>query len=109
LLKTVKEPSEEEFSPNENVCCLNSIFGVKMNASTHTANTALSSTTGRKSAADEQQLEQSKEDCSPEMLLNDESMMKPKSLEEDGSHLLHLYEGRSNKSKSDKLTKPAQE
>ena len=84
------------------------MLGVKINASTHTA---VSSTTtfGRKSATDENlhDNEQSKEEYSPDVSLNDNVLIKPKSLEEEGGLLLRLIEGRSNKSNSDKHTKQA--
>ena len=53
LLKNLKETSENEESyPNENVYCLNSLLGIKMNGSTLTVNTAISSS-GRKSGIED--------------------------------------------------------
>lgn len=86
---------------NENVCCLNSLLAVKMNGSTHTVNTAVSSNnTGRKSGIDNQECKE--EEYTNDNLLNENSHCIPKSLEDSSGNLLRLIEGRSMKSYSDK-------
>ena len=105
LLKNIKEEQgKDEMYSNENVCCLNSLLAVKMNGSTHTVNTAISSTTGRKSGIEDHNgQEQSKEEeYSPDPLIMETSQGIPKSVEEDGRNFLKLIEGRSLKSNSDK-------
>jgi hypothetical protein len=102
LLRNIKdEHRKDEVYTNENVCCLNSLLAVKMSGSTHTANTAISSTAGRKSGIEGQ--DQSKEEeYSPDPLIMETTQGIPKSVEEERGSFLKLLEGRSLKSNSDK-------
>jgi hypothetical protein len=104
LLRNMKDDQrQDEACTNENVCCLNSLLAVKMSGSTHTANTAMSSTAGRKSGIEEHngQDQSKEEEFSPDPLIMETSQGIPKSVEERGC-FLKLIEGRSLKSNSDK-------
>jgi|LauGreDrversion4_2_1035121.scaffolds.fasta_scaffold123986_1 hypothetical protein len=107
LLKklSLNEQNDGNDYQNENVCCLNSLLVVKMNGSTHTANTAISSTTGRKSGIEDHNQECKEEEYTSDPLLTDNAHVIPKSLEDSGGNLLRLIEGRSMKSNSDKQCK----